>query len=287
MTKNRFDETLTHKSDLLLKITCLENKLSAMQLELEKKEAEKINTMENSEKHYSSVCHQLNKQVDELRMQLKLTDDKNKRLEFDFNTTLQKTEYFMLVTSNKSNKSYSFKAFKFEKKNLMFRSQINSLKQELEASNECSSRMKRNYEDQLNNFSILDKVRFSYVLNGCKNIDLSMIFFQKQRDEIRNLEESLKHKQTEFHCFQRELELALTPKLDERLKHERQAWEQESKQAIQRELSKLAEEKSREIGQLQQELGQEKDKWLRERETVSRLEKVNISMIKFKKNEIS
>lgn len=116
MTKNRFDETLTHKSDLLLKITCLENKLSAMQLELEKKEAEKINTMENSEKHYSSVCHQLNKQVDELRMQLKLTDDKNKRLEFDFNTTLQKTEYFMLVTSNKSNKSYSFKAFKFEKK---------------------------------------------------------------------------------------------------------------------------------------------------------------------------
>ena len=102
-----------------------------------------------------------------------------------------------------------------------------------------------------------------------------MIFFKKQRDEIRNLEESLKHKQTEFHCFQRELELALTPKLDERLKHERQAWEQESKQAIQRELSKLAEEKSREIGQLQQELGQEKDKWLRERETVSRLEKVN------------
>lgn len=37
MTKSRFDEALTHKSDLLLKITCLENKLSALQLELERK----------------------------------------------------------------------------------------------------------------------------------------------------------------------------------------------------------------------------------------------------------
>lgn len=51
--------------------------------------------MENSEKHYSSLCHQLNKQVDELRMQLKLADDKNKRVEFDFNSNVQKIEYLM------------------------------------------------------------------------------------------------------------------------------------------------------------------------------------------------
>lgn len=85
-------------------------------------------------------------------------------------------------------------------------------------------------------------------------------------------------KQNEFHCFQRELELALAPKLDERLKQERQSWEQENKLAIQRELAKLTEEKGREIAQLQQVLGQEKDKWLRERESVSKLEKVGVSI---------
>lgn len=85
-------------------------------------------------------------------------------------------------------------------------------------------------------------------------------------------------KQNEFHCFQRELELALAPKLEERLKHERHAWEQENKHVVQRELAKLGEEKSREIGQLQQELSQEKEKWLREREAVSRLEKVKIEI---------
>lgn len=44
MTKSRFDEALTHKSDLLLKITCLENKLSALQLELERKVSNKRKT---------------------------------------------------------------------------------------------------------------------------------------------------------------------------------------------------------------------------------------------------
>ena len=59
------------------------------------KETEKINTIENSEKHFNSLSHQLLKQVEESRLHLKLADEKNKRLETDLNTALQKTDYFM------------------------------------------------------------------------------------------------------------------------------------------------------------------------------------------------
>lgn len=84
----------------------------------------------------------------------------------------------------------------------------------------------------------------------------------------------MKLKQSQFECFQRELELALTPKLEERIKHEKLVWEQESKHAIQRELARFSEEKMREMGQIQLDLGQEREKLTRERETVAKLEKV-------------
>lgn len=37
MTKSRLEEALSHKSDLLLKMTGLENKIGVLQIELEKK----------------------------------------------------------------------------------------------------------------------------------------------------------------------------------------------------------------------------------------------------------
>lgn len=54
-----------------------------------------MNSIENSEKHFASLSHQLLKQAEESRLHLKLAEEKNKRLETDLNTALQKTDYFM------------------------------------------------------------------------------------------------------------------------------------------------------------------------------------------------
>jgi hypothetical protein len=55
----------------------------------------KCTSAENSEKHLSNVCYQLKNQVEDLKLQLKLAEEKNKLLEFDFNSIKQKCDYFM------------------------------------------------------------------------------------------------------------------------------------------------------------------------------------------------
>ena len=79
-------------------------------------------------------------------------------------------------------------------------------------------------------------------------------------------------RQGQFECFQRELELVITPKIEEKIKQEKQIWEQEQKCVMQKELVKLREEKARELVEVQKQLSLEKEKAAREWENVAKLE---------------
>lgn len=63
------------------------------------------------------------------------------------------------------------------------------------------------------------------------------------------------------------------PRVDERIRNEKILWEQEQNFLIRRELSKLNEEKSKEIHKIQDELNAEKEKAISERDKCLRLEK--------------
>ncbi len=88
------------------------------------------------------------------------------------------------------------------------------------------------------------------------------------------MEEALKLKQNQFETFQREFEQAVGPRVDERIRNEKILWEQEQNFLIRRELSKLNEEKSKEISKIQDELNAEKEKSMIERDKCVRMEKV-------------
>ena len=62
--------------------------------------------------------------------------------------------------------------------------------------------------------------------------------------------------------------------MDERIRNEKILWEQEQNFLIRRELSKLNEEKSKEISKIQDELNAEKEKSMIERDKCVRLEQV-------------
>ncbi len=66
------------------------------------------------------------------------------------------------------------------------------------------------------------------------------------------------------------------------MKHEKILWEQEQSYLIRKELAKLNEEKCKEIAKIQDELNQEREKNLNERDRAQKLEKVNKTVyIKF------
>ncbi len=88
------------------------------------------------------------------------------------------------------------------------------------------------------------------------------------------MEEALKLKQNQFETFQREFDQAVGPRVDERIRNEKILWEQEQNFLIRRELSKLNEEKSKEISKIQDELNAEKEKSMIERDKCVRMEKV-------------
>lgn len=58
------------------------------------------------------------------------------------------------------------------------------------------------------------------------------------------------------------------------MQKEKQAWEQEQNFLIRRELSKLSDDKNKEIAKVQEELIVERDKNIKEREKIIQLEKV-------------
>ena len=87
------------------------------------------------------------------------------------------------------------------------------------------------------------------------------------------MEEALRQKHSQFEIFQREFEIGITPKIEERIKNEKVVWEQEQNALIRKELAKLGEEKSREIEKIQQELSATKEKVIIEKERSTKLEK--------------
>ena len=99
----------------------------------------------------------------------------------------------------------------------------------------------------------------------------------KQDEEIRNLEDALRIKQSQFETFQREFEIAIGPKVEDRIRNEKILWEQEQNNLIRRELAKLNEEKSKDIARVQDELTSEKDKFILEKEKCLKLEKVSFN----------
>jgi hypothetical protein len=50
---------------------------------------------ENTEKHLTSLCQTLNNQLEDVRMQLKHSEDKNKRFEYEQNARHDKIEGYM------------------------------------------------------------------------------------------------------------------------------------------------------------------------------------------------
>ena len=63
--------------------------------------------------------------------------------------------------------------------------------------------------------------------------------------------------------------------MEERIKHEKQIWEQDQNYVVRRELAKLNEEKTKEIAKIQEDLNNEREKYLMERDKIVRLEKVS------------
>jgi hypothetical protein len=86
----------------------------------------------------------------------------------------------------------------------------------------------------------------------------------------------VKLKEEQFERFQRELELALTPKLEERIKQEKMVLEQKNTE-IKHELNRLNEERLSEIEHLQMLLVQEKEKVAIGKEIVLKQEKVYLT----------
>lgn len=86
----------------------------------------------------------------------------------------------------------------------------------------------------------------------------------------------MKLKEEQFERFQRELELALTPKLEERIKQEKLILEQKNAE-IKHELNRLNEERLSEIEHLQMLLVQEKEKVAIGKEIVLKQEKVYLT----------
>lgn len=86
----------------------------------------------------------------------------------------------------------------------------------------------------------------------------------------------MKLKEEQFERFQRELELALTPKLEERIKQEKMVLEQKNAE-IKHELNRLNEERLSEIEHLQMLLVQEKEKVAIGKEIVLKQEKVYLT----------
>lgn len=94
MAKNRIEENTADKDSITSKCNTLENKVVTLQHELNKKERESYNHVvaENTEKHLSNLCQTLTSQMEDLKLQLKLSDEKCKRLECEQNSKYDKFE---------------------------------------------------------------------------------------------------------------------------------------------------------------------------------------------------
>ena len=95
--KARLESTVGEKEDLNMKLSQMENKIVSLQLELNKKDRDSYNIVlaENTEKHLTNMCQTLTTQLEDLRMQLKLADEKCKRTEADITSKNEKSDALM------------------------------------------------------------------------------------------------------------------------------------------------------------------------------------------------
>jgi len=144
LTRARLEESVHERDSLTSKCTNFENKIIELQHELNKKERDSYNQVmaENTEKHLSNLCQTLTGQMEDLKVQLKLSDEKCRRLEAEQNTKYDKFE--------------------------VQASQIDSLRKELEMSNESYERMKRGMDDMLNSHRAKEKVNYFFCLDRVK-----------------------------------------------------------------------------------------------------------------------
>ena len=85
----------------------------------------------------------------------------------------------------------------------------------------------------------------------------------------------IKFKTSQFELFQRELETALNQKAEERIKNEKILWEQEQNFLIRKEISRINDEKSKEIVSIQEELNSEREKLAFEKNRSLKFEEVS------------
>ena len=94
--KARLEETAKEKDELHSKVINLENKLIIVQQDLSKKERDNFNAAvaENTERHLTNLCQTLTSQLEDVREQLKGSDERYKRLEADSLGKQEKYESF-------------------------------------------------------------------------------------------------------------------------------------------------------------------------------------------------
>jgi hypothetical protein len=99
MSKKYSEEMRCERDDLYAKVNNLENRLFNLQQELNKKERDSFNTTiaENTEKHLTHLCQTLTTQLEDVKMQLRISEDKCRRLESEQNNRSDKLDAYMFA----------------------------------------------------------------------------------------------------------------------------------------------------------------------------------------------
>ncbi|RNA16350.1 hypothetical protein BpHYR1_053577 [Brachionus plicatilis] len=134
---NRFETTLMEKEEFSSKVKHLENKIASLQYEVSRREKESYGKefLENTEKHLTNLCQTLTVQLEDVKFQLRVAEEKIKRSEAELNSKEEKINCYSYASMN----------------------QIENLKKEMEQSSDSYQKMKRAYEEQLSVYLIKEK----------------------------------------------------------------------------------------------------------------------------------
>lgn len=134
----KLDETIREKEDLHCKMTSLENKVITLQQELNKKERENFNSAiaENTERHLTSLCQTLTSQLEDLKDQLRISDERCHKIETESQAKNEKLD--------------------------ILKAQLDSFQKEIETHVNTQNSLKKTHEEQLKNKALKEKVLFSF-----------------------------------------------------------------------------------------------------------------------------
>jgi predicted nucleic acid-binding Zn-ribbon protein len=132
--RTKLDETNREKEDLHCKMTSIENKVITLQQELNKKERENFNgaIAENTERHLTSLCQTLTSQLEDLKDQLRLSDERYLKIETESQAKSDKIDVLM--------------------------NQLDSLQKENDTHVHAQNSLKKTYDEQLKNKTLKEKV---------------------------------------------------------------------------------------------------------------------------------